>query len=113
MAVELQSRRKEFVSQAFSTIFPIEVEPLSPQDAGEEGEGEVVRWRKRMRGEGRGGGGGGKESKRGGEIKSSFPGECLSSKTVGLRMRLHILVVQPVLHVLVCGTASQYGYTSL
>ena len=38
VAVELQSRRKEFVSQAFSTIFPIEVEPLSPQDAGEEGE---------------------------------------------------------------------------
>jgi len=43
VAVELQSRRKEFVSQAFSTIFPIEVEPLSPQDAGEEGEVEVVR----------------------------------------------------------------------
>ena len=41
MATELQSRRKEFVSQAFSTVFPIEVEPLSPQDAGEEGEVEM------------------------------------------------------------------------
>lgn len=97
MAVELQSRRKEFVSQAFSTIFPIEVEPLSPQDAGEEGEVEVVRWRNRMRGEwrgrekGRGREGGGRKV-RGREIKSRCPGECLSSKTVDPRMRRHVLM---------------------
>ena len=61
VAAELHSMRKDFITQASSTIFPIEVEALSQQDAGEEGKGKrggVEVWEKgegrRERGEGRG-----------------------------------------------------------
>ena len=39
MAAKLHSMRRDFITQASSTIFPIEVEALSQQDAGEEGKG--------------------------------------------------------------------------
>ena len=39
VAAELHSIRRDFISQASSTIFPIEVEALSQQDAGEAGKG--------------------------------------------------------------------------
>ena len=74
VAAELHSMRRDFITQALSTIFPIEVEALSQQDAGEEGKGKrggVEVWGK---GEGRrerGGREGGREreKKEGGEGK--------------------------------------------
>lgn len=35
--VELQTMRKELISAALTSVFPIEVQPLSLDDAGEEG----------------------------------------------------------------------------
>ena len=56
VAAELHRIRRDFISQASSTIFPIEVEALSQKDAGEEGKGEGGgKWE---RGKREGGGGG-------------------------------------------------------
>ena len=59
VAAELHRIRRDFISQASSTIFPIEVEALSQKDAGEEGKGGGGG--KRERGKREGGGGGKRE----------------------------------------------------
>ena len=37
MVRALETERRAFITQAFRTVFPVEVEPLSKEDAGEEG----------------------------------------------------------------------------